>query len=176
MSPSTAFVVSTKRGSQGWGRGSLAVCLWRSRRGVARRTNSAAAPNTYSDSHDASPKGRRWVGTEYPTGPDTHSYPRSRPFKAAGSPTEVDVPFVAARDAGQTSRSRPRWRGGGERVSATHQRRSSSSRRLCRAYSWTWPHGHEPVSRLPVRPRHRVFQSRDHIASSPSRGLPSLYS
>ena len=80
-----------------------------------------------------------------------------------------DVPFVAARDAGQTSRSRPRWRGGGERVSATRTRRRSSSRRLCRADSWTWPHGHEPVSRLPVRPRHRVFHSRTHIASSPSR-------
>lgn len=46
---------------------------------------SAAAPNTYSDSHGASPKGRRWVGTGYPTGPDTHSFPHSRPFKASGS-------------------------------------------------------------------------------------------
>ena len=86
----------------------------------ARRTNSAAAPNTYSDSHGAAPKGRRWVGSDYPTGPDAHSYPRSRPFKAAGSSpkgcpvscgsgcgADVEVSSPVARGRGACERDAP---------------------------------------------------------------------
>lgn len=82
---------------------------------LARR--AAAAPNTYLDSGGTHPEecGGCTRAIRAQAGPDAHSFPRSRPFKAAGSPSERGVPFSAARGAGQTSRSRPRRRsvGGG---------------------------------------------------------------
>ena len=121
--------------------------------------------------------GRLYQGNMAPAWPDANAFPRSRPFKAAGSSTRVDVPLLGAQGAGQTSRSRPpAATGAGVRVSATRKCRSSSSGRHCRASLLDKANGLEPVSRSPSHHRRRVFSSQDHIASSPSWGLLSLYS
>ena len=145
---------------------------------VSLAERSAAAPNTYSDSHGASPKGRRWVGSGDPTGPDTHSYPRSQPFKAAGL-SPKGCPVCGGSGCGaDVEVSSPVARGGGERVSATRKCRSSSSRRLCRADSWT---GRKTVARV-TSPRpssppgvsfthsHRFFSSKGLLFSALRQG------
>ena len=159
---------SEKRGSQGWGRVSLAVCLWRSRRGVARRSNSAAAPNTYSDSHGASPKGRRWVGSGYPTGPDTHSFPRSRPFKAAGS-SPKGCPVCGGSGCGadvEVSSPVARGRGACERNASASQLVESPAV-PCGLMDRS--KDRSPLHVSPSVLATGLFQSRTHIASSPQR-------
>jgi len=157
MSQSTSFVGSTKRGSQGWGRDSLALCWWRSRRGVGSpNSKSAAAPNTYSDSRGTVPEGAGGVPGQLDPRPvpmlirshdPGHSRRLARPRR--------DVPFVAAREAGQTSRSRPRRREGRGACERGRQLPQLVESPAVPCVLVDWSKDHEPVSRSPVRSRRR---------------------
>ena len=139
---------------------------------------SAAAPNTYSDSRGHDPAGVRRLcrGNGHPAGPDALAFPRSRPFKAAGSSREGMSRLWRLGCGADAEVSSPAARGAGEAVSVTA--RVSQLVRVAglgRAHSWDWPQDLEPVSRSPVLPRRRVCQSRDHIGSSPSGVFWSWY-
>lgn len=178
MSQSTAFVVSTKAWCQRVGDEFLLRSACGDHAAVSLAGQTRRLHPTRIRTRTARPR-RDGGGSGVATRPvpiliRTRDHGHSRRL----AHPRRDVPFVAARVVGQTSRSRPRWRGGGERVSATHPRRSSSSRRLCRADSWT---GRKTVARFtPPRPSsppgvsvthsHRVFSSKGLLFSAIRQG------
>ena len=165
------------RGTAGWGtilsnESAVAIRPWCH----ARLTFGGCTQHVFGlRRHRPRKVGRLYQGNSAPAWPDANAFPRSRPFKAAGSSTRVDVPLLGAQGAGQTSRSRPpAATGAGVRVSATRKCRSSSSGRRCRTHSWTRPMALSLFHAPPPTIAAGSFTSQGHIASSPSWGLLSL--
>jgi hypothetical protein len=136
-----------------------------------------AAPNTYWDSGGHDTKVAAAVPSQRPAWPDAHSFPRSRPLKAAGSSTDR-CPVGAGSGAGQTPIDTVPGGFGGRGNALRVTPRCHIAHQVAgfgRAHFWDWPQGHEPVSASPVL-RLRRFIPRMFTWVKPSVPLRGLLS
>jgi hypothetical protein len=112
--------------------------MWRSRRGVGSPNARRLHPTRIGTHAATIPKGRGGgLGTVHPGPGPMLLRSRSPGHSSRLAHPRKDVPFVGARVRGRRRGLLPGGEGGGERVSVALRCHSSSSRRLCRAHSWT---------------------------------------